>query len=150
MLIQKCYLLSLVSEKINNKFLHDKIALGLDRTSHRIIKTWEHLACTEEIYAPLEVRLKCKINRENSCTLMLFDVVTAEMEEKTLKDMIDALTSIRRNDVKKIITDVYSGMLLILFIYLFIYLFSFATQRNNKKMGEKKEREKKEIYLRIH
>ena len=41
--------------------------------------------------------------------MMLFDVVAAE-ENKTLKDLMDALTAIKRNDVKKIITDVYPGL----------------------------------------
>ena len=101
----------LVSEKINgDRFLQDKLALGLDRTSHRLIKTWEHLACTKEIEAPLEVRLRCKMNSENSCTLMLFDVLTAEKEDIKVKDLISALTTMKRNDVKKIITDVYSSM----------------------------------------
>ena len=97
----------LVSEIINeNKSVQEKLAVGLDRTCHRVIKDWEHLACTEEINAPLEVRLRCKINSDNNCTLMLFDVLTAEMEDTlTVKDMINALEAIERHDVKKIITD---------------------------------------------
>lgn len=96
-----------VSEKIaEHKFLQDKLTLHLDHTSHRIIKGWEDLACTREINAPLEVRLRCKLSSQNSCTMMLFDVVAAE-ENKTLKDLMDALVAIKRNDVKKIITDVY-------------------------------------------
>ena len=94
-----------------DKFLLDKLALGLDRTSHRLIRNWEHFACTQEVNVPLEVRLRCKINIENSCTMMLFDVVTAEMENIMVKDVIDALTKMKRNDVRKIITDVYQGML---------------------------------------
>lgn len=43
--------------------------------------------------------------------MMLFDVVTAEMENIMVKDVIDALTKMKRNDVRKIITDVYQGML---------------------------------------
>ena len=92
-----------------NKFLLDKLALGLDRTSHRVIKNWEHFA--QEVNIPLEIRLKCKINSENSCCMMLFDVVTAEMENIMVKDVINALTEMKRNDVRKIITDVYQGML---------------------------------------
>lgn len=96
-----------VSEKIaENKFLQDKLALHLDHTLHRVIKGWEDLACTREINAPLEVRLRCKLSSQDSCTMMLFDVVAAE-GNKTLKDLMDALTAIKRNDVKKIITDVY-------------------------------------------
>lgn len=94
-----------------NTFLQGRLSSALDRTSHRVIKNWEHLACTEQINAPLEIRLKCKLNSENSCTMTLFDVLVIEQENKTVKDMIDALTNMRRNDVKKIITDVYPSML---------------------------------------
>lgn len=110
----------LVSEKINgHKFIQDKLSVKLDRTSHRIIKNWEHLACTDEINAPLKVRLKCKMVGDNSCTMMLFEVLTSEFEDKTVKDFIDALTRIKRNDVKKIITDAYPSM----FTYLLFHYF---------------------------
>lgn len=110
----------LVSEKINgHKFIQDKLSVNLDRTSHRIIKNWEHLACTDEINAPLKVRLKCKMVGDNSCTMMLFEVLTSEFEDKTVKDFIDALTRIKRNDVKKIITDAYPSM----FTYLLFHYF---------------------------
>ena len=101
---------SLVSEK--DTFLIHKLAVGLDRTSHRVIKDWKDLACTKEIKAPLDVSLRCEINSEKSCTRSLFDVFTAEFVETTLGNMIDALTSIERNDVKGIITDYYKGMYL--------------------------------------
>ena len=52
---------------------------------------------------------------DNSCTLMLFEVLTSEFEDKTVKDLIDALIRINRNDVKKIITDTHPSM----FTYLF-------------------------------
>lgn len=42
--------------------------------------------------------------------MMLFEAVTADAH-KTLKDLMDALTAIKRNDVKNIITDVYPGLL---------------------------------------
>ena len=42
--------------------------------------------------------------------MMLFEVLTSEFEDKTVKDLIDALTRIKRNDVKKIITDAYPSM----------------------------------------
>lgn len=110
----------LVSEKINgDKFIQDKLSVNLDRTSHRIIKNWEHLACTDEINAPPKVRLKCKMVGDNSCTMMLFEVLTSEFEDKTVKDLIDALIRIKRNDVKKIITDAYTSM----FTYLFFHYF---------------------------
>ena len=76
------------------------------------------MACTREINAPLEVRLRCKLRSQDSCTMTLFDVVAAE-GNKTLKDLMDALTAIKRNDVKKIITDVYPGL-----FKLVIWLFS--------------------------
>lgn len=104
-------LFSLVSDVITkSKFLEDKLARELDHTSHRVIKTWEHLACTKEVNAPLETRLRCKLNSENSCTQMLIDYLTVEMEDKTVHDLIEALKGIKRHDVVKIITDVYSGM----------------------------------------
>ena len=49
--------------------------------------------------------------------MMLFDVVTAE-GNKTLKDLMDALTAIKRNDVKKIITDVYPGLFKLVICFL--------------------------------
>ena len=101
----------LVSDVIaNSNFLEDKLARGLDHTSHRVIKTWEHLACTKEVNAPLEIRLRCKLNSENSCTQMLIDFLTVEMEDKTVHDLIEALRAINRHDVVRIITNVYSGM----------------------------------------
>ena len=103
---------SLVSDVItNSKFLEDKLARELDHTSHRVIKTWEHLACTKEVNAPLEMRLQCKLNSESySCTQMLIDILTVEMEDKTVYDLIEALRAINRRDVVRIITESYSGM----------------------------------------
>lgn len=49
--------------------------------------------------------------------MMLFEVLTSEFEDKTVKDLIDALIRIKRNDVKKIITDAYPSM----FTYLFFH-----------------------------
>ena len=57
---------------------------------------------------------------DNSCTMMLFEVLTSEFEDKAVKDLIDALIRIKRNDVKKIITDAYPSM----FTYLFFTIFS--------------------------
>ena len=91
-------------------FFQTKLSVALDRTSHRSIRTWEYLACTDEIKAPLEIRLRCKINSGHSCTKMLFDVL-ASKKGITVKDLIDALTKLRRKDVKEIITDVHPGML---------------------------------------
>lgn len=102
------YFLLSVSKVIRGqKTILDKLAANLDRTSHRVIKTWEHLACTEEINAPLEIRLKCKLNSENSCTVMLFETLSSdvEYEDTIVKDLMDALKEIGRNDVKKIITE---------------------------------------------
>ena len=104
----KSYFLLSVSKVIRGqKAILDKLAANLDRTSHRIIKTWEHLACTEEINAPLEIRLRCKLNSENSCTVMLFERLSSDVkyEDKTVKDLLDALKKIGRNDVIGIITE---------------------------------------------
>lgn len=57
---------------------------------------------------------------DNSRTMMLFEVLTSEFEDKTVKDLINALTRIKRNDVKKIITDACPGM----FTYLLFTIFS--------------------------
>lgn len=57
---------------------------------------------------------------DNSRTMMLFEVLTSEFEDKTVKDLINALTRIKRNDVKKIITDACPGM----FTYLRFTIFS--------------------------
>lgn len=51
--------------------------------------------------------------------MMLIEVLTSEFEDKTVKDVVDALTRMTRNDVIKIITDVYPGMLLSLFSVFF-------------------------------
>lgn len=93
-----------------DKFLEDKLACELDHTSHRVIKNFEHLACTKEVDAPHETRLRCKLNSENSCFLMLIDFLAVEKGDKTVQDLIAALKAIGRHDVVKIITDVYPGM----------------------------------------
>lgn len=96
----------LVSKQINgNKCLEDKIACYLDHTPNRAIRNWEHLACEKEIDAPLDVRLRCKLNSGKNQTKMVLEKVTAE-GDKTLKDLMDVLTAMGRNDVKKIITKV--------------------------------------------
>ena len=56
--------------------------------------------------------------------MMLIEVLTSEFEDKTVKDVVDALTRMTRNDVIKIITDVYPGMLLSLFSVFFLTLYS--------------------------
>ena len=101
-----------VSEKINgNKSLEDKIACYLDHTPSRVIKNWEHLACEKEIVdAPMDVLLRCKLNSGKNQTIMVLEKVSVE-EEKTLKDLMDVLTSMGRNDIKKIITKAVPGMM---------------------------------------
>lgn len=94
---------SLVSEK-DKSLLHD-LAVELDKTAHRVVKDWEHLANIPEINAPLHVWLRCRIKTETSCTMLLFDVLRAEFAKKTLGNMIDALEEIKRRDVKRIITN---------------------------------------------
>lgn len=85
------------------------LARGLDRTS-RVINNWEHLSNTEEVKAPLEIRLRCKLNNEYSCTETLIGFLAVEMGEKTVHDLMVALKSIERHDVVKMITNVYPGM----------------------------------------
>ena len=60
--------------------------------------------------APLEIRCRIKLNSENSCTMMLIDFLSVEMGDKTVHELIEALKVIKRCDVVKIITAVYSGM----------------------------------------
>lgn len=82
----------------------------LDRTAHRCIRNWEHLACTQQVNAPLETRLRCKLISRGSCTRTLIDFLAVEKEDKSVQDLITALKNIRRNDVVKMIKEVYPGM----------------------------------------
>ncbi|XP_022806779.1 uncharacterized protein LOC111343853 [Stylophora pistillata] len=97
-----------VSNEIQeNKFLEDMLMRKLDYTPHRCIHGWEYLACTQQVNAPLETRLRCKLVSRGSCTRTLIDLLVIEREDKTLEDLIAALKDIRRNDVVKMITAVY-------------------------------------------
>lgn len=99
---------SFVSNTIQkNKFLEDKLACKLDHTAHRCIRGWEHLACTKEVNAPLETRLRCKLVSRGSCTRTLIDFLAVQEGDKSVQDLIAALKDIKRNDVVKMITDVY-------------------------------------------
>lgn len=82
----------------------------LDHTVHRCIRNWEHLACTQQVNAPLETRLRCKLISRGSCTRTLIDFLAVEKEDKSVQDLITALKNIRRNDVVKMIKEVYPGM----------------------------------------
>ena len=119
-----------------DKPLLNKLAVGLDRTSHRVIKDWKGLARTEEVNAPHDVWLRCGINSVKSCTQLLFNVLTAEFMETTLEDMINALTSIRRNDVKRIITNCYRSMFLSTFTITFLFALFEHVRRKNRKMNK--------------
>ena len=103
----------LVSDIIEKdiKFVEDKLAPCLDHTP-RHINGWEHLACTKEVNAPLETRIRCKLNKHYSPTKMLMDYLadSVEMEYKTVQDLIAELKAIERNEVVEIITAVYPGM----------------------------------------
>lgn len=92
-----------------DKFVEEKLAPNLDHTSFRAIKDWEYLGCTKEVNAPLETRLKCKLNKHYSPTKMLIQYLadSVEMKHKTVQDLIAALKAIKRKDVVKIITAVY-------------------------------------------
>lgn len=115
-----------VSEQIRgNKCLEDKIACYLDHTPSRVIRNWEHLACEKEIDAPLDVRLQCKLNSGKNQTMMVLEKVTAE-GEKTLKDLMDVLTTMGRNDIKKIITKVVPGT-----VCLWMVILQFGYKVNN-------------------
>ena len=104
-------LLSIVSEEIQeNKFLEDMLVCKLDRTAHRCIRNWEHLACTQQVNAPLETRLRCKLISRGSCTRTLIDFLAVANGDKSVQDLITALKNIRRNDVVKMIKEVYPGM----------------------------------------
>ena len=91
------------------------LASHLDHTSHRMIKNWEDLASTKVIGAPLEVRLKCKLNGRNSCTQMLFELLVSDVKykDKKVRDLINALNEIH-NKAKTLIegSPAYQGTLL--------------------------------------
>lgn len=116
-------LLSIVSEEIQeNKFLEDMLVCKLDRTAHRCIRNWEHLACTQQVNAPLETRLRCKLISRGSCTRTLIEFLAVEKGDKSVQDLITALVKIRRNDVVKMIREVYPGM----FHHNYIFSLSFV------------------------
>lgn len=97
-----------ISEEIQkNKFLEDMLVCKLDRTAHRCIRNWEHLACTQQVNAPLETRLRCKLISRGSCTRTLIEFLAVEKGDKSVQDLITALVKIRRNDVVKMIREVY-------------------------------------------
>lgn len=105
----------LVSEKLvlaEYKDLYEKLVRALDYSANRCIANWEHLACTEEVKAPLLVRLKCKLSTNYSHTQMLLEVLAVRENEEvvTVTKLIAALRSIGRNDIVKMITDVHCGM----------------------------------------
>lgn len=103
----------LVLEKIfGDKFFLEKLAVCLDRILNRVIKNWEYLVCIKEIVVFLEMRFKCKLSSEKRYIMMLFDVLIVEYDEdKIVKDLMDVLIRMKRNDVKKIIIDVFLGIL---------------------------------------
>ena len=104
-------LLSIVSKEIQgSKFLEDMLVFKLDYTAHCCIRNWEHLACTQQVNAPLETQLRCKLISRGSCTRTLFDFLAVVKGDKSVQDLITALKNIRRNDVVEIIKEVYSGM----------------------------------------
>lgn len=116
-------LLSIVSEEIQkNKFLEDMLVCKLDRTAHRCIRNWEHLACTQQVNAPLETRLRCKLISRGSCTRTLIEFLVVEKGDKSVQDLVTALVKIRRNDVVKMIREVYPGM----FHHNYIFSLSFV------------------------
>ena len=83
------------------------------------------MACEKEIDAPLDVRLRCKLNSGKNQTKMVLEKVTAE-GDKTLKDLMDVLTAMGRNDVKKIITKVVPGT-----VCLGMVMLQFGYEVNN-------------------
>lgn len=83
------------------------------------------MACEKEIDAPLDVRLRCKLNSGKNQTKMVLEKVTAE-GDKTLKDLMDVLTAMGRNDVKKIITKVVPGT-----VCLWMVMLQFGYEGNN-------------------
>ena len=94
----------------------------LDHTAHRCIHNWEHLACTQQVNAPLETRLRCKLISRGSCTRTLIEFLAVEKGDKSVQDLVTALVKIRRNDVVKMIREVYPGM----FHHNYIFSLSFV------------------------
>ena len=106
----KHFISVLVTETVmNNRELQDKLARCLDRT-HRVIKGWEHLACTRVINAPLEVRLRCKLKAEYSQTEKLIDILTVVHGNTELRDFCDKIKAMKRMDVLEIVKEYYSGL----------------------------------------
>ncbi|XP_015776374.1 PREDICTED: uncharacterized protein LOC107354412 isoform X2 [Acropora digitifera] len=69
------------------------LAYYLDRTSQYAIKTWEDLASTEVIGAPLDVRRKCKLRGQKSFTWSLFELLASDVNyrDKKVRELIEAL-----------------------------------------------------------
>lgn len=82
-----------------------------------MIANWEHLACSTEVKAPLLTRLKCKLPKNHSHTLQLFQVLTGHVcddgEVVTMAKLVEALKDpkIGRNDVARILEAACLGML---------------------------------------
>ena len=103
---------SLVSEEHPSRLeMLEMLYGGLDKPSSCVIKGWQHLAVTTEINAPLRVRLSCRITTTESCTRFLFEVLISRFPRMKVEELMDALTKIKRNDVKDIIEKACPGML---------------------------------------
>ena len=65
--------------------------------------------------APLLTRLKCKLPKNHSHTLQLFEVLTGHVcddgEVVTMAKLVEALKKMGRNDVARILEDACLGML---------------------------------------
>ena len=65
--------------------------------------------------APLLTRLKCKLPKNHSHTLQLFEVLTGHVcddgEVVTMAKLVEALKKMGRNDVAHILEDACLGML---------------------------------------
>ena len=103
-------LMLIVSKEIEEDiFLEEMLVRKLDYKPPAGFN-WEHLANTQQVNAPLEIRLRCKLICRGSCTHTLFAILAVEKGDKSVQDLITALKNIRRNDVVEIIKEVYSGM----------------------------------------
>ncbi|XP_058969282.2 uncharacterized protein [Pocillopora verrucosa] len=101
---ENCFVSEILQE-CKCKGLLDKLIRGLGNTANPCIANWEHLACSTEVNAPFWTRLKCKLPKNYSQTLQLFEVLAGHVYDDggvvTIAKLVKALRDdkIGRNDV---------------------------------------------------
>ncbi|XP_058969280.2 uncharacterized protein [Pocillopora verrucosa] len=109
---ENCFVSEILQE-CKCKGLLDKLIRGLGNTANPCIANWEHLACSTEVNAPFWTRLKCKLPKNYSQTLQLFEVLAGHVYDDggvvTIAKLVKALRDdkIGRNDVAGMIEAAY-------------------------------------------